>query len=163
MKFLFIKSLNGKRQNYILPLYKKAVLILFCIPLYSCNDNYEQQDITPVLISKGVTFNGNYNPTQHAEIFYNQTTWENFKNDIWQLSEFPDESNVDFNNDIVIAAFDLPRTTGGYEVTITSITENYETIIVHILYTGNGDATQMPTRPYHFVKIPKTTKPIIFQ
>lgn len=150
-------------QNSILSWCKKVAMIVFCIPLCSCNDDYEHQDITPVLISKGIIFNGNYNPTQHAEVFYNQTEWEDFKNNIWQLAEFPSESNVDFNEDIVITVFDLPRTTGGYDVTITSITENDENIIVSISYTGNGDATQMPTRPYHFVKISRTAKPIIFQ
>ncbi len=146
---------------------KTIILILSLFLATSCSndDNNHTAQFTPVTfseISKGELFNGNYNPTQHGEVFNNSTDWNNFKNNVWQLADFPPESDIDFNNDIVITVFDEPRSTGGHSIDITSIIDNGQSVVVTFDKLMNGDATTIPTRPYHFVKIPTTSKPIEF-
>lgn len=137
--------------------------------LLSCSNNDDENatvQSTPVTfteISKGEIFNGNYNPTQHGEIFDNETDWINFKNNIWQLASFPPETIVDFNSHIVIAVFDEPRPTGGHSIDILSIVDDGQYIVVTYDKLLNGGDPTIVTRPYHFVKIPITSKPIVFQ
>ena len=145
---------------------KTIILILSIFLVTSCsNDDNQTAQSIPVTfteISKGELFNGNYNPTQHGEVFNNATDWNNFKNNIWQLANFRPESDIDFNNDIVITVFDEPRSTGGHSIDITSVIDNGENVVVTFDKLMNGDDTAIPTRPYHFVKIPITSKPIEF-
>jgi len=103
---------------------KTIILILSLFLATSCSndDNNQTAQSTPITfseISKGELFNGNYNPTQHGEVFNNSTDWNNFKNNVWQLADFPPESDIDFNNDIVITVFDEPRSTGGHSIDIS--------------------------------------------
>ena len=145
---------------------KTTLLILSLFLSLGCNNSdpqtpFQSTEITPILISKGELFNGNYNPTRHIEIFDNSTSWNTFVADVWSIATAPDEAIVNFDEHIVIAAFDMPQPTGGHSIDIVSITENAETIVVVIDKLNNGDLTQIVTRPYHFVKIPKTTKEIV--
>ncbi|WP_293872049.1 protease complex subunit PrcB family protein [Flavobacterium sp.] len=147
---------------------KTLILSLVLVLSLSCSksndaNTFTPQTITPILISKGEVFNGNYNPTYHSRVFYTQTDWTDFINNTWGTTNAPATAVVDFNLFEVIASFDQPRTTGGFDINITSAVENQDNIVIQVSRTGSGDATQMPTRPYHFVKIPKSTKTVIFQ
>jgi hypothetical protein len=150
---------------------KNLILLSILFLTISCskNDNQDNtnifpQTISPILISKGVVFYGNYNLTQHGEVISSQSDWNNFRNNYWiEGLSYPEANNVNFSTEMIILVFDTPRTTGGYDATINSIVENTSDIIVEVLYTGIGDVTGMPTRPYHFVKVPKSTKPVVFQ
>ncbi|MDG2193900.1 MAG: protease complex subunit PrcB family protein [Polaribacter sp.] len=143
----------------------KTIILIFSIFLVTSCDNsqFQSTEITPVLISKGEMFNGNYNPTKHNKIFDNSTEWNYFITDVWAIATIPNEAIVNFDQHIVIATFDKPRSTGGHSIDIISITENSNNIVVIVEKLNNGDLTQIPTRPYHFVKIPKTTKEIVFE
>ncbi len=114
-------------------------------------------------ISKGEIFNGNYNPTQHGEVFYKLNLWNDFKENVWGLETFPPETEVNFNEHIVVALFDEPRTNGGHSIDVVSVTEYPESILVRYTKFNNGDLTQVLTRPYHFVKIPFTSKKVLFK
>jgi len=143
------------------------LLILSLFFITSCNDDenntFQSVEITPILISKGGIFNGNYNSTQHNEIFNNYTEWNNFVTNIWGLANIPNEATVNFNEYQVIVALDEPRPNGGHSIDITSIIENATNIVITVEKLNNGDDTQIPTRPYHFVKIPTSNKPIVFE
>lgn len=145
----------------------KTIILTFSLFfMLSCNSDepkFQSIEITPILISKGVFFNGNYNPTQHNEIFTNTTQWNDFISNVWETDPIPDEVNVDFETYKVIAAFDEPRPNGGHSIDIISVTENAENITIVVEKLLNGDATTFPTRPYHFVKIPISNKEIIFE
>ena len=145
---------------------KTIILILSLFLSLGCNNSdhqtpFQSTEITPILISKGELFNGNYNPTRHIETFDNSTSWNTFVADVWSIAAIPDEAIVNFEEHIVIAAFDMPQPTGGHSIDIVSITENAENIVVVIDKLNNGGDATIPTRPYHFVKIPKTTKEIV--
>ena len=146
---------------------KTIILILSVFLATSCSsdENNQTAQSTPVTfteISKGELFNGNYNPTQHGVVFDNENNWNNFKNNVWQIANFPPESDIDFNEDIVLTVFDEPRPTRGHSIDITSVIDNGKSVVVTFDKLMNGDDTTIPTRPYHFVKIPITSKPIEF-
>ena len=139
--------------------------------LLSCrnsDDSFTPQNITPTLIAQGNLFSEYSNTTTTSSnlIINNDPDWNSFisnMNNPNNLSMSFNETNIDFNNFTIIAVFDQVRPTGRYKVTINSIIENNDNIIVDLNYTGNGDATQMPSHPYCVVKIPKAKKQILFQ
>jgi hypothetical protein len=152
---------------------KTLILSLVLFLTLSCNNDdnnsnasFISQTITPNLIYKGGFSSFTYNPTQHGEIITTQTDWDNFRNTHWlnglQLTE---ANNINFSNQMVILAFDAPKTTtsGTLEVYFGTITENTDNILVPILYSGQAGLGQMPSRVCNFIKIPKSTKPVVFQ
>lgn len=72
-------------------------------------------------------------------------------------------TTIDFNKYQIIAVFDNIKTTGGYSIDITSVVENRNNIVVTIKRLLTGDNSTVMTQPFHIVKIPKTTKPIVFE
>lgn len=138
--------------------------------LQSCSnsdDSFTPQNIIPTLIAQGSLFSTYSNNNLANNIVINSDPeWNGFisnMNNPNNLSMTFSETNIDFNNFTIIAVFDQPRPTGGYEITINNIIENYDNVTVNIIHNGNGDATQMPTHPYYIVKTPKITKPVVFQ
>ncbi|MCV9928963.1 protease complex subunit PrcB family protein [Flavobacterium sp. LS1R49] len=75
----------------------------------------------------------------------------------------PINPNIDFTKNYLIGIFAGPKTSGGYEIKITSIVENSCEIIVQYYekepQTGEV-VTPAGTNPYDFVVIPKTDKPL---
>jgi hypothetical protein len=144
--------------------------ILTMFVLNSCDKNEESfspQNINPTLIGEGSLFSTySNNITSNNLVILNDQDWNNFisnMNNPNNLSMSFTETNIDFNNYMILAVFDEPRPTGGYQISITNIVENSNNIIVDFNLTGSGDLTQMPTHPYYIVKIPKSNKPVIFQ
>lgn len=152
---------------------KILVLTLAVLLTISCsNDNknakiFTPQNITPILIGEGNLFSSFSNNTSANNlVILNDPDWNNFITNINNpnnLSMTFSETNIDFNNFMIVVIFDQPRPTDGYQVSITSITENNVNIVVDVNYVGSGGITQMPTHPYYIVKIPKSTKPVVFQ
>lgn len=145
---------------------KKNFLIACLLSLISCtqNDNdFLPKEITPILISKGTNFNSNYNPIKHAATFHTESEWNDFVNHTWGIATIPPAAVVNFTQFMVIVAIDKPRTTGGHSIDIFSVVEYQEKLVIVIgkLNTGEGVVTPSSTRPYHFVKIPRSNKTLI--
>ncbi len=87
--------------------------------------------------------------------------------DLW-TEMFPTQmiaSAIDFDNKILIAAFQGQKSTGGYSIEITKIEEIDNKIIVNIAENEPGRnciVTQAFTSPYHIVELDKTSKEIEF-
>lgn len=145
-----------------------TILFFLCI---SCNNDSDEsiftsQTVTPTLIYDGAFSDFTYNPTQHGEIITNQTDWDNFRNNNWSYGMQIDEANnVNFSTEMVLMAFDKPRTTssGTLSVSFGAIVENQNNISVDIIFTGQAGMAQMPSRICNFVKIPISNKPIVFE
>jgi hypothetical protein len=141
--------------------------------LFSCNKNDDEntsftpQNITPTMISKGVLRgNGAENISQQNIVITNQIQFSNLitsMNTVNNVSNSFTETTVDFNNFIIIASFDSIRPNEGYSTNITNITENVDNIVVTVTTSYTPVLTAVVTQPFHIVKIPKSTKPIIFQ
>lgn len=90
-------------------------------------------------------------------------TWNTLTN---QMNLYNDETlhfsevDINFTNYLVIAVF-LDVKPNGWEIDISNITETSDSIIVS--KSDRGLDLPVISQPYHIVKIPITTKQIVFQ
>jgi hypothetical protein len=144
------------------------IYTIFILVLYtSCNDINDSPtpftpiNITPVLIGKGNDITG---LTQISTRITNQTDWNLLLSSMNSVSNTFTETTIDFVNYDVIAIIDSERPCTNFFVNIDTIIENEDNITVQFSRTGdiNSCFTSM-VQPYHIVKIPKSSKPVIFQ
>ncbi|WP_297868401.1 protease complex subunit PrcB family protein [uncultured Flavobacterium sp.] len=159
---------------------KNLFLLLVSCIIVSCNNDEPETTppfvpvtINPTLISKrNVGVSSSVGISEQKTIYNESTNWNLLLNQIDSyylplgedyLAQHFIETNVDFTNFTVIAVFDQVYGGGGHSIDITNITEYESNIVVTVenLLTGNGSS--VVTQPYHIVKIPKTTKPIVFE
>ena len=150
---------------------KKSLLLFLCslfLILYSCSDNEENVTnnvpINVQLIGKG-NIMGDY-LTQQNTIITNSTQWNNLLNDLNSANNVSDgftETNIDFNQYMVIAVIDEIYPNGGHSIDIITATEMQQNIVIDVEKLLAGNVTTVVTQPYHIVKIPKSTKPVLFQ
>lgn len=157
----------------------KKFLIVACLSLgmtaCSSDDNKQSKqnnEFEPViitmdnvmqgsLIAKG-EMGGPYFTDELFAVITNQTDWQNLINQMNSIDPTAPEADVDFNNHEVIAVFDEGKTTGGYSIDIVNITEFEKELEVEVGRLHKGDVTQIATKPFHIVKIPKINKPVVF-
>ena len=152
---------------------KNLILIIVLFLSINCSKdkestNFTPQTITPVLLGKGelmIPFN-NIITTQNI-VLSSQNDWNNFitiLGNSGNTSAILNQTTIDFNLFEVIAVFDSVKPTGGSnDITIiTNVVENANNIVVTLQTPQSGDAT-IPTQPFHIVKIPVSTKPVVFQ
>lgn len=137
--------------------------------LLSCSRN-EEPTFTPTNIpfttlGKSYIFSDNTNIPQQNIVITNQAEWTNFLNlmnpHIWQPLT---TTNIDFTTDIVIAVLDnnqRPHT--GFYITINSIIENENYVVVDVSTMGTQNGYSVFSQPYHIVKLPRQSKSFIFQ
>lgn len=152
---------------------KKHLLILLCSIFFvtiSCRDNNDDEQLESKnqinfqLIGKG-NFVGNYAAQQNT-VITTSTQWNNFLNQIDGQNNHPStdftETNIDFNQFMVIVVIDSVYPNGGHSVDIMTVDENSQNIEVDVEKLLQGNVTTVVTQPYHIVKIPKILKPVIF-
>lgn len=145
---------------------KTLILSLVLILTISCtksDNNLESQTITPVLIGKGHL---NYNTIYSKQnvVITNNSDWQTLKTNFNSISNnittsFT-ETNIDFNNFEIIVAIDAKNSSTSVDV--TNIIENADNITVTIQNLQLG-LTQDVANPFHIVKIPKSTKTVVFE
>lgn len=149
---------------------KKLLLLLLISVLfinYSCNDKDENiESKTPInfqLIGKGELI-GNSLPQQNL-VITNSAQWTTLLNTLDannNVSGGFTETNINFNQYMVIAVFDQTYLNGGHSIDIVAVDETAANLEVNIEKLLQGNATSIVTQPYHIVKIPKIAKPVIF-
>ena len=146
----------------------KTLIFSFVLFLsLNCNnndDNNIETPITPILIGKG-SLKGSENISPQNIVIYNANDWNTILNSIdsFTLAQFSETTNVNFNNFELIAVFDNVYPNPSFDVNISSITENQNNIVVTVTKTYNPAITANIDQKYHIVKIPKSTKPVVFQ
>lgn len=152
---------------------KKHLLLLLCSIFFMticCRSNNDENmdsknQINFQLIGKGNLMGSSYAPPQNTAIT-NSIQWNNFLNQIDSSSNHPSanftETNIDFNQFMVIVVVDSVYPNGGHSVDIMTIDENTQNIEVDVEKLLQGNVTTVITQPYHIVKIPKILKPVIF-
>ncbi|MCA6067624.1 protease complex subunit PrcB family protein [Chryseobacterium sp. RG1] len=149
----------------------KRILLLAYITsalfMISCHENEENTIATvPVnsqLIGKG--FISSHSMPQQNTAITNITQWNNFLTTLdstHNVSGSFTETNIDFNQYMLIVAFDQVYNNGGHSIDIIAIDESSQSINVDIEKLLQGNATSVITQPYHIVKIPKILKPVVF-
>lgn len=152
---------------------KKHLLILLCSIFFvtiSCRDNNDDEQLESKnqinfqLIGKG-NLTGNYTAQQNT-VITNTTQWNNFLVQIDGQNNHPStdftETNIDFNQFMVIVVIDAVYPNGGHSVDIMTVEENPQNIEIDVEKLLQGNVTTVVTQPYHIVKIPKILKPVIF-
>jgi hypothetical protein len=158
---------------------KKIILILVSFLTISCNNNDEPTPALFIPITINSTLVGKYRLSgegviQQNIIINNNSDWVNLKNQIdsqfiaiglgnYHTENNFEETTIDFTNFTVIAIFDQVYGNGGHSIDITNITEYETNLIVTVENLQTGNTSSSYSQPYHIVKIPKTTKPIVFQ
>ena len=141
--------------------------IITLITLNSCSESdntpspFVPVTITPVLIGKGNDISG---LTQISLKITNQTDWNTLLSSMNSVSNTFAQTTIDFVNYNIIAIIDDERPCTNFSINIDSITEYENNITVQ--YSSSGDINNCfnaVVQPYHIVKIPKSSKPVIFQ
>ena len=147
---------------------KTLILSMVLFLTLSCNkiqeNSFIPQTITPKLIAKG-SLMGSENIIPQNIVYYNNSNWNIFLNSIdqFRLAQFTETTNVNFNEYQLIAVFDNVYQSPTYEVNISNITENINNIIVTVQKTYSPSIATVMDQKFHIVKIPKSTKPVVFQ
>lgn len=148
---------------------KTFILSLVLFTIISCSKNdavasFTPQTITPILIGKG-NLSGSENISQQNIAIYNSTEWNIILNSLEQgtTSEFSETTGLDFNNYQLIALFDNLYPSPKFDIIITSITENVDNIIVNYQKIPLPIISSVYSQSFYIVKIPKSTKPVVFQ
>ncbi|MCD1118328.1 protease complex subunit PrcB family protein [Chryseobacterium turcicum] len=150
---------------------KKYLIILLYSMLFimtSCHgedENVENKNqINFQLIGKGNLI-GNYVNPQNT-IITNSIQWNNFLNQIdsttHQTSASFITTYIDFNEFIAIIVVDEIYPSGGHSIDITKMEDHPKYITINVEKSLKENATSVLTQPYHIVKIPKTTKSLLF-
>jgi PrcB C-terminal len=138
----------------------------------SCQDD-EAQAIDPVTIEfaqvgKSELYgNGAENIAGGNLVVNADADWQALLTQMATVNPLPEGFNadVDFSEFTVVAVFDPIQSNGGHSIDIVSVTEADREITVDVTNLGpeDGNATTVMTQPYHIIKIPKTTLPIVFE
>jgi len=111
---------------------------------------------------------GSENFEESKLVISNEEQWSALKSQMDtynHYSEFFTETQIDFTQHKIIVVIDELRTSGGYNITIASITQNNNQLVVDVDNTGGGpgNAATVMTQPFHIVKIPHTNLPVVFE
>jgi hypothetical protein len=146
-----------------------SLLLFMLIFLVSaCTTQVEPEDDSNLIIDEelsSVNFETLIKSDQTAyeeEAFLTITSQEEWDN---LNINFTDETEVNFENEMVLAVFMGMKNSGGYSINIVEIVEKDELIEVMVEENVPGEddmVTMAITYPGHIVKIEKTDKPIVF-
>ena len=148
---------------------KNMFLILsILLTIYSCNKNddnqvFPQNKEFDVIYNGALSGNGSEGITQSNMVINNTNDWENLMsqmNSVNNLSDNFSETDIDFNDYIIIAVF-LEVKSNGWEIEITNITENENSLVVSTNETEL--ISSVITQPFSIVKIRRTEKTIEFE
>ncbi|MXS72020.1 hypothetical protein GSF70_12410 [Flavobacteriaceae bacterium W22] len=149
---------------------KKLLLFLLISVLfinYSCNDKDEniesKTQINFQLIGKGELIGNSL--TQQNLVITNSAQWTTLLSTLDannNVSGGFTETNIDFNQYMVIAVFDQTYLNGGHSIDIIAVDETASNLEINVEKLLQGNVTSIVTQPYHIVKIPKIAKPVTF-
>ena len=138
------------------------VTILFMNCSRRANDNdFVPKNIVPVLIAKGeLNVSDRDSITGQEWVIKSQEDWIVLK----ELMKI-DFDEVDFSNYQVIAAFDNVRKNYGNSISIECVTEYAHSIVADVfgLLSAEEEKASSKAQPFHIVKIPVTSKGIVFE
>lgn len=150
--------------NYKIHVNMKYIvsLVLIMASLWSCTDDFDPVNLTMTEVGKGDFSYESVDDENEYLIVTNSIHWNQLrvKANYGSITD----TNVDFSQYTIIGCIDSVRSTGGYSIDIISVTEKEDEIDVKVekSSSGAGAATLALTRPFHFVKVPKISKPVEF-
>lgn len=104
--------------------------------------------------------------TEENLVINDSIAWNDFKAQMNTVNEATNdfsELEIDFSQWTVLVSLDQVRPSGGFTINYSGIVENEENVIATIeAISPEGVVTTVITQPYIVVKIPKTSKSVIF-
>ncbi|WP_163400217.1 protease complex subunit PrcB family protein [Flavobacterium fluviatile] len=150
----------------------KQIITLFTILflLTGCSNDNDNNDSGQSDVEFKVIAQGDPSPSQTENIsksnfvVKNTESWNAFlsKMSSYETSKFT-ETSIDFTKYQIIIVFDQVYGNGGHSIDITKITENNNSIFVHVEKLLKGNIATVVTQPYHIVKIAKSPKKVVFK
>ncbi len=149
---------------------KSLILLVFSLLVMSCSSDDTETTTTTIettLIGKGNLYGSSSQGVDEQNlVINNQTDWDALITLLDAANNTSDsftETDIDFTTFTVLVAIDQVRGNGGHVLDI-AVSANPENVVVTVTdLVPQGNATTVITQPYHIVKIPKTTLPIVFQ
>ena len=145
---------------------KTLILSLVFFLILSCSksdDSFKPQNITPVLIGKGILTGNNIYSEQNF-VISNFSDWQillnNFNASDTAITTTFSNTNIDFNNYQLLVAIDVENSSTTIDITNVIENENNISVTVQNLQLGLTDDI---AKPFHIVQIPISTKPVVFQ
>jgi hypothetical protein len=146
----------------------KSLLLTFVLLLtFACSDDdgnstTEPQSITPQLVGKGY-LGSSTNFTVENRVITTNAQWQDL---LVQMEEAREgitqnfvETTINFSEYQIVAAYITGSS--GTTIDITAVVENENNITITLENLRKG-ATQDVTHPFHIIKIPRSSKPIVF-
>ncbi len=148
---------------------KKIISILVLLTSLNCvkDTPFEPKPLHFIEIGKGKLYGaGGENISQSNHVITNTTDWQSLMNQMDSnnniVTDSFEETNIDFTIYFVIAVFDAIHGNGGWSIDILSIVEMEDLIGIEVTNLETGNGLSYVTQPYHIVKIPKSSKPFVF-
>lgn len=146
---------------------------LFFAALLGCQNDDGGGNNEPVAVEFTAVKQGDLSgePLEAANFVINTNQeWNAFKavaNSAYGIDGYDvfEDVSVDFDQYTVLAVLDQWWGSGGYSIQITSVIDNGDEIHVGVDFASvdEGNATSVHCQPYHVIKIPKTTLPVVFE
>jgi hypothetical protein len=139
----------------------------------ACQNDDDAQSNDPVNlefeeIAKGQWLGWEFTP-DGTFVINSQVEWDDFigtvSSNLETINPAITQANVNFNQKTVLVVLDPIRPVLGYNTTITNVTQFTDAVVVDVLrimHPEDEPGLTETCRPYHIVKIPKTTLPITF-
>ena len=142
--------------------------LLFILLTGGCSNEDDMQTVIyPSLIGKGDLYGSGEEGIQKQNIVISDTAaWNELKikmNCINNTTGSFTETEINFSEYIILAAFSELRPLGGCSIEIKNVFEYSGGINVRIENFVPQAGVAEETQPYHIVKIPKTNKQIFFE
>ena len=152
---------------------KKFILLLVaCIALTACTREssdlvpqpFVPVNIIPEIIGEGPSAPGGINDVVLNQVITNDSEWQTFllSHQTRPSLHYFVTTIVDFTQFQVLAVYDKSRPANGFFIDIVSVVENVNEITVKVESSGTIGFLPAFTRPFQVVKIPVSTKPIVF-
>jgi hypothetical protein len=135
--------------------------------MISCQKEFEDIDLTQVIIQDGSLSGSEEMPEQNLVIRKNKD-WNDLLEKVNAINNESDnftETDIDFSQFMIIACFDAVRGSGGYDIHIADITQSSKKITVDVEQgsPGGGVVTTVITQSYLIIKLPTSKKTVSFK
>lgn len=143
-------------------------MLVLSFLMFSCGNKEKSESVKEIsfsTISQGDLKGNGKESIEKSKLIISDT--DAFKVLVSKINNVNDEISpipaVNFDQSIVLAVFDDIKSHGGHSIDITKVTEHQDRFVVEVERLNTGGMLTIMTQPYHLVKIPKTSKPIIFK
>lgn len=151
---------------------KIYLFILIVFSLLSCSNN-DDEPFTPISINFDVIGTGMVSAPVSTDIspgnyvIINQNDWLELLNKMNSINSDQTSSftttEINFQTHIIIAVFDEIRGNPGYLINVDSVIENQNNITINVVNSNPGSIASVMRQPFEIVRIPISSKPILFE